>query len=428
VITCSSERDAERESSYVRLLRQLRAAAVIFAGSGLDDAALNAELPRHLAAMREHGAAVVHLSPSAEGEPEIRVDNVGGVAAMVGALVGLGHRKIAFLAGPPSLYVARPRVAGYRGPADAGIAYDARLVIPTSSRPRKGRAADRLLAGDAEFSAPLRERPDAPALRRLQSGHQCARYPSLALTTSPWRRLPHRACRPSRVAARNGPAWLRLRRGRAGRQHPAPPDADHGGAAWFDRCTFHHSAWRRPRMTAVLNLHGIIPACVVTFDASGRFDEAQYRRYLQWLLPQGPVALAINADTGEGPHLWPDERERVLRVAVDEAGDVPVIPGYRPCSPHRLSRKQSVSRGPGARSARVPDPGLPGRRSTRDPGGVPRGDRAGLRPADGRLPVAARLGRRDLQRGDAAPHCRHPQVVAPRKQASTLGCTCRRDA
>ena len=76
-----------------------------------------------------------------------------------------------------------------------------------------------------------------------------------------------------------------------------------------------------------LNLRGIIPACIVTFDADGRFDEPAYRRYLQWLLPQGPVALAINADTGEGPHLWPDERERVLRVAVDEAGSVPIIAG-----------------------------------------------------------------------------------------------------
>jgi 4-hydroxy-tetrahydrodipicolinate synthase len=65
----------------------------------------------------------------------------------------------------------------------------------------------------------------------------------------------------------------------------------------------------------------------VTFDQDGRFDERAYRRYLQWLLPQGPVALAINADTGEGPHLWPDERERVLRVAVEEAGDVPVVAG-----------------------------------------------------------------------------------------------------
>jgi 4-hydroxy-tetrahydrodipicolinate synthase len=76
-----------------------------------------------------------------------------------------------------------------------------------------------------------------------------------------------------------------------------------------------------------LNLRGIVPACITTLDATGAFDEAAYRRYLQWLLPQGPVALAINADTGEGPHLWPDERERVLRVAVEEAGDVPVVAG-----------------------------------------------------------------------------------------------------
>ena len=36
-----------------------------------------------------------------------------------------------------------------------------------------------------------------------------------------------------------------------------------------------------------LNLRGIIPACVTTWDADGRFDEAAYRRYLQWLLPAG---------------------------------------------------------------------------------------------------------------------------------------------
>ena len=95
-----------------------------------------------------------------------------------------------------------------------------------------------------------------------------------------------------------------------------------------------------------LNLHGIIPACVVTFDADGRFDERQYRHYLQWLLPQGPVALAINADTGEGPHLWPDERERVLRVAVDEAGDVPVIAGLS-----AMFTAQAVEEGKRARDA-----------------------------------------------------------------------------
>jgi LacI family transcriptional regulator len=155
VITCSSERDAERENSYVRLLRSMRAAGVIFAGSGLDDPARNEELRKHLAAMRADGAAVVHLSPHALGPPEVGVDNAGGIARMVAALAGLGHRRIAFLAGPTSMYVARERLEGYRrGLEDAGIALDERLVVHTSFD-REGGAAgvDRLMAGEAPFTA-----------------------------------------------------------------------------------------------------------------------------------------------------------------------------------------------------------------------------------------------------------------------------------
>lgn len=155
VITCSSERDAERERSYVRLLRSMRAAAVIFAGSGLDDPEANEEMDRHLAAMRADGAAIVHLSPHAAGDPEVGVDNAAGIAAMVGALASLGHRRIAFLAGPRSLFVARRRLEGYRrGLAEAGIEPDDRLVVHTGfDRDGGALGIDSLLAGDAPFSA-----------------------------------------------------------------------------------------------------------------------------------------------------------------------------------------------------------------------------------------------------------------------------------
>src|SRR5205814_1204717 len=96
-----------------RLLRSMRAAGVIFAGSGLDDPASVEELPRHVAALRASGAAVVHLSPHALGVPEVSVDNQGGIAAMVSALVGLGHPRIAFLPGPPA--AARDGQARFRG-------------------------------------------------------------------------------------------------------------------------------------------------------------------------------------------------------------------------------------------------------------------------------------------------------------------------
>jgi LacI family transcriptional regulator len=155
VVTCSSERDAERENAYVRLLRSMRAAAVIFAGSGLDDPALNEELPKHVAAMESYGAAVVHLSPHALGDPEIGVDNAGGIAAIVGELVALGHRQVAFLAGPASLYVARARLDGYRrGLANAGIPFDERLVVTTTFDHEGGsHGVDTLRAREADFTA-----------------------------------------------------------------------------------------------------------------------------------------------------------------------------------------------------------------------------------------------------------------------------------
>jgi LacI family transcriptional regulator len=155
VITCSSDRIPERENSYVRLLRSMRAGTLIFAGSGLDDPASNEEMGKHLGAMRDYGAAVVHLSPHAFGEPEVRVDNAGGIASIVAALVALGHRRIAYLAGPTSLFVARDRLAGYRrGLADAGIEFDERLVISGQfSREGGIDGVDHLVAGDAPFTA-----------------------------------------------------------------------------------------------------------------------------------------------------------------------------------------------------------------------------------------------------------------------------------
>lgn len=155
VITCSSERNAERERSYVRLLRSIRAAAVVFAGSGLDDPALTEEMDRHLAAMQADGAAIVHLSPYAGGSPEVSIDNAAGIAAMVAALVALGHRRIAFLAGPRSLVVARERLAGYRrGLEAADIDFDEAMVVQTSFDVDGGAlGVDMLLAAGVPFSA-----------------------------------------------------------------------------------------------------------------------------------------------------------------------------------------------------------------------------------------------------------------------------------
>ena len=155
VIACSSDRSPEREGSYVRLLRSMRAAAVIFAGSGIDHPVANEELGRHLAGIRQNGSAVVHLSPHAFGAPQVGVDNPAGIAAMVAALATLGHRHVAFIAGPTELYVAAERLAGYRrGLAATGMGVDAELVVHANfDRPGGAAGVDALLAGGAPFTA-----------------------------------------------------------------------------------------------------------------------------------------------------------------------------------------------------------------------------------------------------------------------------------
>src|SRR6202171_5432899 len=77
-----------------------------------------------------------------------------------------------------------------------------------------------------------------------------------------------------------------------------------------------------------LDLDGMIPATVLPMTADAQIDEAGLRSYIRHVAQAKPKALAINVDTGEGPHLWPKERLRVLEVVVDEVGErIPVIAG-----------------------------------------------------------------------------------------------------
>lgn len=75
-----------------------------------------------------------------------------------------------------------------------------------------------------------------------------------------------------------------------------------------------------------IDLNGLIPATVLPMHADGSIDEAGLRSYIAWVVEQGPVALAINVDTGEGPHLVHDEKIRVLEI-VRDVTDIPIVAG-----------------------------------------------------------------------------------------------------
>ncbi len=77
-----------------------------------------------------------------------------------------------------------------------------------------------------------------------------------------------------------------------------------------------------------LNLQGIIPATIVPMRKDYGIDFEAFRRYLEWIIGLGPVGLAVNADTGEGPYLTSEERSQVIRSAREVAnGRCAIIAG-----------------------------------------------------------------------------------------------------
>ncbi|MFQ5711250.1 MAG: dihydrodipicolinate synthase family protein [Candidatus Geothermarchaeales archaeon] len=78
-----------------------------------------------------------------------------------------------------------------------------------------------------------------------------------------------------------------------------------------------------------LTLQSIIPATVLPMTPDYRIDEEALRSYVRWLIRfEGLGGLAVNVDTGEGPHLYREEKREVLRIYSEEVkGRMPIIAG-----------------------------------------------------------------------------------------------------
>src|SRR6266498_813105 len=85
------------------------------------------------------------------------------------------------------------------------------------------------------------------------------------------------------------------------------------------RCAVRQAIARKEKHMERPDLNGLIAAIVTPMRSDLSIDEESLRRYVDWLVGQGIRGLAVNVDTGEGPHLFPEERLRVLQIAVEEA-------------------------------------------------------------------------------------------------------------
>jgi LacI family transcriptional regulator len=107
---------AERE--YVALMRAQRARAVILIGSRTDDSAAREALRAEIAAFTRSGGRAVAVGQDLLGVDTVLPENAAGAEALARAMVALGHRRFAVLAGPRGLLTARDRLDGFR----AGLA------------------------------------------------------------------------------------------------------------------------------------------------------------------------------------------------------------------------------------------------------------------------------------------------------------------
>lgn len=108
-----TDRDADRETELVRVLRGQRPRVIVLAGSRFSDEAGRDTLVAELEAFTRTGGRVVLISQHELPFDTVEIDNSGGARALADALAGLGYRGAAILAGPANLVTARDRVDAF---------------------------------------------------------------------------------------------------------------------------------------------------------------------------------------------------------------------------------------------------------------------------------------------------------------------------
>jgi 4-hydroxy-tetrahydrodipicolinate synthase len=74
-------------------------------------------------------------------------------------------------------------------------------------------------------------------------------------------------------------------------------------------------------------IEGIFVPNIVPYDAQGRIHEEELRRIIRWLAGAGVTGFYPNGSMGEFIRLSYEERKRVLKLVVEEAGGKPVLAG-----------------------------------------------------------------------------------------------------
>jgi LacI family transcriptional regulator len=145
-MVCNTDRRPAAELGHLDVLRDYHAAGVVFAGSGYEDGPEAERLAAAVAELQHSGTVVVALAPRDLPCPSVLVDNRAAARDATEHLLALGHRRIAFVEGPPGLHTSAQRLAGFEAAMTAAGAEPERL--PGGFEYEAGHAAaERLLSG-----------------------------------------------------------------------------------------------------------------------------------------------------------------------------------------------------------------------------------------------------------------------------------------
>jgi LacI family transcriptional regulator len=127
VILCDSGDDPRREERYLSLLQEQRAYGIMITPVSEDRGRIEE--------IRQHGTPVVLVDRASHGgQCSVSVNDLVGGELAAAHLVGLGHRRIAFIGGPLTIRQVADRLAGARlAVTKAGLVGETLTLVETAA-------------------------------------------------------------------------------------------------------------------------------------------------------------------------------------------------------------------------------------------------------------------------------------------------------
>lgn len=150
MILCDTHDDVETEMKYIAMLKEQFVKGIILSSTFVMDSIIK-ELKE-----RDIKYVMVNRMTTESDAPYIRTDDIKGEFDAVKYLIGLGHKRIAHIAGPFYADTSIKRIQGYtRALVESGLKYDNRYLIEASRfEEKEGYEACKRLLNNPEIKRP----------------------------------------------------------------------------------------------------------------------------------------------------------------------------------------------------------------------------------------------------------------------------------